>query len=104
MIPVQPRTFDVWSLEFVAQLVEEAQSIHPSLRAVTVLNLADARGTENAEAVEALVRYAPSIRYLPQALMRRKVYSDAVAQGKGVLEMHNKKASQEFLDFIAILY
>jgi chromosome partitioning protein len=44
LVPVQPRSFDVWALDQVAALVAEAREINEGLRAVAVLNGADAQG------------------------------------------------------------
>ena len=54
LIPVQPRTFDVWSVEQMAELVREARAINERLRALAVLNAADAAGKDNDEAAAAL--------------------------------------------------
>src|SRR5579875_1046551 len=42
LIPVQPRTFDIWAIDQVIALIKEAREINPSLRAVAILNAADA--------------------------------------------------------------
>src|SRR3546814_20330858 len=47
LVPVQPRSFDVWALDQVAALVAEAREINAGLRAVPVLNGADAQGADN---------------------------------------------------------
>ncbi len=50
LVPVQPRTFDVWALDQSAALVKEAREINPDLKALAFLNGADAQGRDNAEA------------------------------------------------------
>jgi chromosome partitioning protein len=47
LIPVQPRSFDVWALDQVAVLVAEAREINEGLRAVAILNGADPQGGDN---------------------------------------------------------
>jgi len=42
MVPVAPRTVDVWALGDIAELVDEARSVRDGLRALAALNLADA--------------------------------------------------------------
>src|SRR3954470_9987290 len=44
LVPVQPRTFDVWALDQVAALVAEAREINPGLQALAFLNAADTQG------------------------------------------------------------
>jgi chromosome partitioning protein len=55
LVPVQPRSFDVWALDQVAALVVEAREINTDLRALAFLNSADAQGRDNTEAQEALL-------------------------------------------------
>src|SRR3546814_6492361 len=52
LVPVQPRSFDVWALDQVAAPVAEAREINEGLRAVAVLNGADAQGADNEAALE----------------------------------------------------
>lgn len=105
LIPVQPRTFDVWAMDEVADLVEKSRVYNKALLAYSVLNLADVQGKENADAAAMLREYAP-ITYLDLPIMRRKVYPDAVAQGKGVIEVKpkNSKAIAELLSLASFVY
>ena len=54
IIPVQPRSFDIWAMDQMADLVREAREINPEMRAVMILNAADAQGHDNQDAAEAL--------------------------------------------------
>jgi len=54
LVPFVPRSFDVWTLEKVAALVAEMQTVNPKLTALTFLNRADPRGHDNVEAQEVL--------------------------------------------------
>jgi len=96
LVPVQPRTFDVWALDQVAALVKEAREINPSLRAMAFLNAADAQGRDNAEAREAMAE-VNGIETTELVLVRRKAYPNAASQGRGILEMLTKdpKAIEE---------
>lgn len=53
IIPVQPRSFDIWAMDQMADLVREAREINPEMRAVMILNAADAQGHDNQDAAEA---------------------------------------------------
>jgi chromosome partitioning protein len=44
VVPVQPRSFDIWALDTVAALVNEAREINEDLTVLTVLNSADLTG------------------------------------------------------------
>jgi chromosome partitioning protein len=96
LVPVQPRTFDVWALDQVAALVKEAREINPSLRAMAFLNGADAQGRDNVEAREAMSE-VDGIETTELVLVRRKAYPNAASQGRGILEMQirDPKAIEE---------
>jgi chromosome partitioning protein len=74
LVPVQPRSFDVWALDQVATLVTEAREINTDLRALAFLNAADAQGT------------------LDLMVVRRKAFPNAAAQGRGVIEQQPRDA------------
>jgi chromosome partitioning protein len=105
LVPVQPRTFDVWALEQVAALLAEARAINERLRAYTALNMADPQGRDNEEAGRMLAGHE-SLEYLPASIVRRKAFPSATAQGKGVIEYTPKdaKAVDELLRLVACVY
>src|SRR3546814_6434554 len=70
LVPVQPRSFDVWALDQVAALVAEAREINEGLRAVAVLNGADAQGADNEAALE-MIGDIEGIEVLPTSIVRR---------------------------------
>ena len=96
LVPVQPRTFDVWALDQVAALVKEAREINPDLRAIAFLNAADAQGRDNAEAREAMADVG-GIETTGLVLVRRKAYPNAASLGRGIVEVPVKdpKAIEE---------
>jgi len=85
LVPFVPRSFDVWTLERVAELVEDVQAIHPDLQPFVFLNRADARGRDNAEAV-AYFKEFEGLEYLDVPLGNRKVFANASASGLAVVE------------------
>ena len=91
LVPFAPRSFDVWTLDKVAALVEEARINNPALRALTFLNKADSRGTDNAEAAE-LISGKPELAFLDLALGNRKAYANAAAAGLAVTELKPQDA------------
>jgi chromosome partitioning protein len=96
LIPVQPRSFDIWALDAVAGLIAEARTINPTLRALAFLNLADPQGQDNV-ATQAAIREAAGIELLNVVIGRRKAFPNAASQGRGVTEMRpqDAKAVQE---------
>lgn len=105
LIPFQPRTFDVWAIDQMVSLIEEAALINEHLKAFSVLNAADAVGKDNDEAA-AYLRQCTHIPYLDTPLVRRKSFPNAAAQGKGVLEYlpRDQKAVEELTRLIALIY
>lgn len=105
LIPVQPRTFDVWALDQVASLIEEARAVNDSLRSFTVLNAADPVGRDNEEAAQALREY-PGIEHIDAPVIRRKAFPNAASQGKGVTEFtpRDAKAIEELLSLMTCVY
>ena len=97
LVPFNPRSFDVWTLEKVTRLIQEIQTINPELRAYAFLNRADPRGSDNEEAAEVL-RDSSTVQFLDTPLGNRKAFSNAAAQGMSVLELQpeDRKANAEF--------
>ncbi len=98
LIPFQPRSYDVWALNDIAELVEDARSVRDGLRCFAVLNFADPgeHSRDNAEAAAA-VADVPQLEYLATPLRRRKAYANAAGSGLSVLELkpQDLKASEE---------
>lgn len=107
VVPFQPRSYDVWALNDIAALVDEARSARDNLRAVAVLNCADPgeHSTDNAEAAAA-VADVPQFEYLETPIRRRKSFANAAGAGLSVLELKpaDKKASAELNALIAALF
>jgi chromosome partitioning protein len=104
IIPVQPRSFDVWGVDQTAELVRDARQINEHLRALVVLNNADSQGKDNDAAAEA-VRGVEGIELAPFKIVRRKAFPNAAASGLSVLEYDDPKANKELtalLDALAV--
>ena len=105
LIPFQPRTFDVWAIDHMRALIEDAATINEKLKAYSVLNAADAIGKDNEDAA-AVLRQCTNIHYLDCPLVRRKAFPNAAAQGKGVGEYtpRHPKAIDERTVLMAFVY
>ena len=89
LIPFVPRSFDVWTLEPVAQMIREARSFNPSLKAYAFINRADSTGTENQDAAS-YIRETEELEFINTPLGYRKVFGKAAAQGFAVVEYRPK--------------
>src|SRR4051794_29105372 len=105
LIPVQPRSFDIWAVDQMAELVKEAHEINTELRALAVLNAADAQGKDNADA-GAVLKEVEGITLLPVIIGRRKAFPNAAAGGKAVTEHTPKdaKATEELQALLKAIY
>jgi chromosome partitioning protein len=105
LVPFLPRSFDVWTLEKAATLVEEMRLANPGLRAYAFLNRTDPRGQDNLEAA-AVLQDTPALAFLDTPLGARKAFSNAAAQGLAVTELtpQDRKASAEILAVFRSLF
>ena len=105
LIPVQPRSFDIWAVDQVAELVKEAREVNSDLRAFVLLNAADAQGRDNEDAAE-ILREAEGLEVLPIIIGRRKAFPNAAAGGRAVTEQIPKdpKAVEELHALVNALY
>lgn len=105
LIPFEPRSFSVWGVSDMADLIAEAQSTRDGLRAFAVLNGADSRGTDNAEAAAAVAEFQ-GISYLDCPIGRRKAIADAAGSGLAVSEWATKdtKAIAEMARLVEFVF
>lgn len=96
LIPLAPRSLDVWALGDMSAIVKEAKELNPALRAVAVLSCADPSGKDNKDAIDALSDY-PELVYMDAPIVRRKSFANAMGMGLSVAELTPKdtKAVQE---------
>jgi chromosome partitioning protein len=85
--------------------VKEAREINPHLRAIALLNEADAQGRDNEEALEAL-KSVQDLELLEVFIGRRKSFPNAAAAGRAVIEHSPKdqKAVEELNALVQVLY
>lgn len=105
LVPFVPRSFDVWTLEKVGELVTEMRQANPGLRAFTFINRADPRGTDNNEAGEAL-RDSEALQFLDMPLGTRKAFGNAAAAGLAVTELKpdDPKATDEITRLLRYIF
>jgi chromosome partitioning protein len=95
LIPFQPKSFDIWTSTKVAELVVEAQLINEKLQAYAFINCAGARGSDNHDA-QSILAGIPGITLLNATVGLRKAFSNATAEGLGIIETKaDKKAIKE---------
>ena len=105
LVPFVPRSFDVWTLEKVGELVSEMRVANPDLKAYVFINRADPSGRDNDEAADVL-QETECLEFIPTALGTRKAFGNAAAQGLAVSELRpqDAKAIQEVGALYRYLY
>jgi chromosome partitioning protein len=86
VVPFLPGSFDIWTLDSVGALIEDAKAFNDKLKAVCLINRADSQGSDNKEAAE-IAREIPNLTYLDAPLGNRKAFRSAAAQGLAVTEL-----------------
>ena len=96
LIPMVPRSADVWTLRADANLVDEMRMANAGLAAWVFVNRADPRGTDNEETAEAIAE-TQGLVLLPVRIGYRKAFGNAMGQGMAVTELRPRdaKAVQE---------
>jgi chromosome partitioning protein len=86
VVPFLPGSFDIWTLDSVGALIEDAKAFNDKLKAICLINRADSQGSDNKEAAE-IAREIPNLTYIDAPLGNRKAFRSAAAQGLAVTEL-----------------
>ena len=105
LIPFTPRSFDIWTLNKVATLVEEMKAANPKLQAYVFLSRTDpqGQGSENDEATE-LLKDNANLTFLDAPIGSRKAFAHAASQGLAVTELIGTQRNQKAIDEIMALF
>lgn len=107
LVPFAPRSYDVWALDDMAALVEEARAVRDGLRAFAILNLADPgeNAADNLDAAAAVAE-VPQFEYLEAVVRRRKAFGNAGGQGLAVFELtpRDPKACAELATLVESVF
>jgi chromosome partitioning protein len=106
LVPFQPRSFDLWTLEKMVELMTEAQEYRQTpLRAAAILNFLDPTGRDNIVAAEVLTGNQ-MIGYLHTPIGRRKAFPNAAAEGRAVCELkpQDPKATAEIAALVHAVF
>jgi len=101
LLPLPPRGPDIWTLDKVAELLEEVRTVNPALLAWAFLNRADASGTDNTEAMQ-MIADTEGIDLIPPMIGDRKAFPNAHTQGLSAIEV--KKTDPKAVKELEELY
>ena len=105
LVPFVPRSFDIWTLTAVAELVDEMRTINPELAATVFLNRSDpeGQGSDNTDAI-AMLQEMKNLYYLDTPLRMRKAFAHAASQGLAVTELAGPQANPKAAAEITALF
>lgn len=103
--PVRASQSDLWTADHLNQLVALARGLNQNLQAYALLSMAptNPRVNEAAEASEMLAEFK-ELQLANIVIRDRKVFRDAMVDGRGVFEMSDPKAIEELLALAKEIY
>ncbi|MBM0745522.1 AAA family ATPase (plasmid) [Phormidium sp. CLA17] len=101
LVPLFPGSFDAWTLDSVAKLIDEASAFNDQLKSICFINRADAQGGDNEEAAQ-VARETEGLIFLEQPIGTRKAFRRSASEGKAVVEYRPKDTKA--IDEITRLY
>lgn len=104
LVPFAPRNFDIWTIEKLAAIVQEAQSINSRLGAYGFINFGKAMGQDNRDAQD-IIAGTRGFELLPVVVGFRSAFVDATGKGKAVVETRlDRKAIKEIQELHDALF
>ena len=96
VMPFRPSQPDLDVLPNVSEIMAQAKDINPELRCFAFITMAPTNPVVN-EVTQTREFFSDyPVTLLDTIIHDRKVYRDAMSEGRGVIEMSNPKASKEF--------
>ena len=89
LVPFAPKSFDMWTLEQVIELVKEMEVANPNLQCCAVLNRVDYNMKDINEA-RSYIEESGIFKVLKNTLHERKAFANASAEGLAVIEYKPK--------------
>jgi len=103
VVPFKPRSLDIWTLGSLKTMINEIKAVNPSLVCLAVVNQADARGSDNKEAIE-ILKECEEIQCLEESIGYRKAFGNAASEGLSVVEMRDKDKDKKAIEEIRKLH
>jgi len=103
VIPFKPRSFDVWTVGQVKELIDGVLTLNRNMKVLVCINQADARGVDNDEAFK-ILEECPHFKLIKAFIGHRKAFGNAASQGLGVYELERKERDQKAADEIYAIY
>lgn len=95
-MPVRPSQADLWTLDKMETLIDNAKGINPNLKAYAFLNQAPTNPSiKETELAKSYLEEFENIDLSECVISERKAFRDAMLQGLSVFEMQESKAKEE---------
>lgn len=96
LVPFRPSQPDLDTLSNLQDIVLQAKDLNPSLRVCALITMAPTNPIiQETKEAKAYLQDYPDFELLTTVVRDRKVYRDAISEGRGVVEMDNTKAAAE---------
>lgn len=101
LIPLQPRSADLWTLNSVSSLISEILTINLKLKCSAFINRGFSNGSDNQDAMD-LIDEVANIELIPLKIGDRKSFSNSFGAGLAVHEI--KPLDRKAIDELQTLY
>jgi chromosome partitioning protein len=105
IVPLQPRSVDLWTLGSVSEVIGEVLTINPNLKCAALINRAFTGGSDNQDAMD-IITETKYIELAPLKIRDRKSFSNSFGAGLAVPEIKpvDKKAVEELQSLYLYCY
>jgi chromosome partitioning protein len=94
--PIKASQFDLWTVEKMNELVNQARGFNQNLEAHAIISMAPSHPqVREAEDAQKMLSDFEHLALAHSIVRDRKVFRDAILQGQGVVEADNRKATSE---------
>ena len=105
LVPMRPSQPDLDTLPTLQAIITQARDLNPDLTAYGVLTMAPTNPVvREVKEARAYLQDYPDIRLLKTLVRDRKVYRDAISDGRGVVDTDNRKAAAEMRSLFKELF
>lgn len=103
--PIKASQFDLWTVEKMNELVEQAKGFNQALEAYAIISMAPAHPQiREAQEAQLMLSDFEHLNMATSIIRERKVFRDAILDGQGVAEATNPKAIQEVESLMEEIY
>ncbi|WP_310622458.1 AAA family ATPase [Flexibacterium corallicola] len=105
VVPTPPRSFDLWALDGLSEMLLEAREVNEGLQTQAVINFGRDRGPDNQKSIDHIKETYPQFNIIDPVIVKREVWAEAAGHGLSVTEAkpYNPKASHEHNAFLSAI-